>query len=246
MDRALYVGMTGAIQTMRQQQANNNNLANASTTGFRAELLDSSQIAVDGYGFDSRINAQSLDSGWDSRMGPIQQTGRDLDIVLRPDTWLAVQTADGSTAYTRAGNLQIDSLGQLLDGSGHQVLSDSGPISVPPYTSFHLGADGTLTVIPQGSAPNAPAIVSRLQIVDAQPSDLERGQDGLMRAVTGVTLNPSVGATVTTGAVEGSNVNVVDSMVNMIQLVRQFELQTKVLHAADDNASQASTLVRMT
>lgn len=245
MDRALYVGMSGAMQTMLAQAANNNNLANVSTTGFRAELVDATATPVDGYGFASRINAQALDSGWDSTTGTIQNTGRDLDVALRPGSWLAVQSADGTTGYTRAGDLQVNTLGQLLDGAGRQVLGENGPISMPPYTQLRIGGDGTISVVPQGSAPNAQAVVGRLQVVQADPSQLQRGADGLMRAAPGATLAPASGDAVIPGALESSNVNVADAMVNMIQLARQFELQTKVMKAADDNASQASSLVKM-
>jgi len=245
MDRALYVGMTGAIQTLRSQAANNNNLANASTVGFRAQLVDAQSIPVTGSGLPSRVNAQLLDQGWDSTSGTIMQTGRDLDVAMRGDAWLAVQASDGTEAYTKAGNLHVDATGLLVTSGGQQVLGDGGPISVPPYSSVSIGGDGTISIVPAGQGPATLAAVGRLRVMQAQPADLQRGVDGLMRAAPGVTLNAASGNSVTAGALESSNVNLAGAMVNMIQLARQFELQTKVMKTTEDNDSASSSLVRM-
>jgi flagellar basal-body rod protein FlgF len=245
MDRALYVGMTGAIQTLRAQTANSNNLANANTTGFRAELIDTTSVPVAGQGLPSRVNAQLIDQGWDSTLGNIEQTGRDLDVSLRPGTWLAVQGPDGSEMYTRAGDLQVNVNGQLMTGAGQPVLGDSGPISVPPYSQIHIGADGTISIVPLGAQPNAQSTVGRLKVVEASPDQLLRDESGLMRPASGVTLNAAAGKVVASGSLEGSNVNLAGSMVTMIALARQFDLQTKVMKTAEDNANAASTLTQM-
>ncbi len=245
MDRALYVGMTGAIQTLSAQTANSSNLANASTVGFRAQLVDAESVAVAGQGLPSRVNARLIDQGWDSSLGGIQQTGRDLDVAMRPGTWLAVQAPDGGESYTRAGDLKVDANGQLLTGAGQPVLSDSGPISVPPYSQIHVGDDGTISIVPAGAQPNAQSTIGRLKVVEATPDQLRRDPSGLMRAAPGITLNPAAGKTVSSGALEGSNVNLAGSMVTMIALAREFDLQTKVMHTADQNASAASSLVQM-
>lgn len=245
MDRSLYVAMTGAIQTLRAQAANSHNLANASTTGFKAELAANLSASVDGPGLPTRVNALLANNGWDASGGALQQTGRDLDIALRDDAWLAVQAPDGGEAYTRAGDLRLDAQGQLRTGSGHAVLGDGGPLSIPPSTSITIGADGTISVVPQGQAASATAQVGRLKVVDARPDQLERGGDGLMRARSGQSLNPAAGNSVSSGVLESSNVNLADAMVTMIQLARQFELQTKAMRAAEDNATASATLVRM-
>lgn len=245
MDRALYVSMSGAMQTMLAQAANNNNLANANTTGFRAELVSAQSAPVGGAGLPSRVNAQLLDQGWDSTTGSLTPTGRDLDVSLRAGAWLAVQGADGNEAYTRAGNLHVDAYGQLLTGNGLPVLGDNGPISVPPYTSIKVGGDGTISIVPAGQNPNTVATVGRLKVVEAGQSQLGRGEDGLMRALPGVTPEAAAGETLTTGKLEGSNVDIASTMVNMIQLARQFDLQARVMKSAEDNASAASSLVRM-
>jgi flagellar basal-body rod protein FlgF len=246
MDRALYVGMSGAMQTMLAQSANANNLANANTTGFRAQLIDAQPVPVDGAGLPSRVNAQLQDSGWDSSPGTLSQTGRDLDVALHDGDWLAVQASDGSEAYTRAGNLSIDANGQLLTGSGQPVLGDGGPISVPQYSSVKIGSDGTVSIVPAGQTANTVTMVGRLKVVQASASDLQRGTDGLMRAAPGVALDSAAGETLVSGALEGSNVNLAVTMVTMIQLARQFDLQTKMMKTAQDNSAASSSLLQFT
>ena len=245
MDRALYVAMTGATQTMRAQAVNNNNIANADTVGFRAEIAALQPEAVNGPGQPTRVNALAVESGWDSTGGALMQTGNPLDVAFRDNSWLAVQAPDGSEAYTRAGDLRINALGQLQTGAGHLVMGDNGPVSVPPNSSVSIGADGTLSIVPMGQTPSTLATVARLKVVDAQPAQLQRGTDGLMRAVPGATLNPSAGNAVSSGVLESSNVNLPQAMVNMIELSRQFELQVKMMKTVEDNATAAQTVMRM-
>lgn len=245
MDRALYVGMSGAIATLQAQTANAHNLANATTTGFRAELAIANAVAVQGPGLQTRVNSQLSDSGWDATGGPIQQTGRELDIALKGDNWLAVQAPDGSEAYTRAGDLSVDVSGQLRTGAGLPVLGDGGPLTIPPNSQLTIGNDGTITIIPQGQSAAAQAVVGRIKTVTATANQLQRRPDGLFRAAPNQALQPAAGDVMASGAIEGSNVNIAGAMVNMIQLARQFELQTKLMHTAEQNAQAASSLVRM-
>ncbi len=245
MDKALYIAMTGAAQTMRAQSVNSHNLANASTVGFKAELAAQQAIAVEGPLMPTRVNARLDGLGFDSTLGSIMQTGNALDVALAPDRWLAVQAPDGSTAYTRAGDLNVGADGLVRNGAGHLVLGDGGPLSVPPSTQMSIGGDGTLTVVPQGQGPEAPVVVGRLQVVTAAPAQIERGVDGLMRPRAGQTLDPAAGQVLATGALESSNVNLADSMVTMIQLARNYEMQVKLMKAADENAQASASLMRM-
>lgn len=245
MDRSLYVAMTGAIQTMKAQAANSHNLANASTTGFRAELIANQARVVEGAGLPTRVNALGVGVGFDARSGALQQTGRDLDIALAEDVWLAVLAPDGSEAYTKAGDLQIDSAGQLRTGAGHAVLGDGGPMALQPHTQLRIGGDGTVSLVPQGSGAETLAAVGRLRTVSAAPQQLERGADGLMRARPGGEPVPAAGNVLVTGALESSNVSLPEAMVNMISLSRQFELQVKLMRTAEDNAQAANALLRV-
>lgn len=244
MDRALYIAMTGATQTMRAQAANSHNLANASTTGFRAQLMTASSAEIAGAGLPTRVNVSAADSGWDARSGAIQQTGRDLDIALREDAWLAVQASDGSEAYTKAGDLQLDASGQLRTAAGQAVLSDGGLVSVPPHGKLLVGSDGTVSIVPLGQGAETMSTVARLKIVSARPDQLQRGADGLMRASAGEVPLPAPGSVLVAGAIESSNVNLPEAMVTMISLARQFELQVKLMKTAEGNAQASATLLR--
>src|SRR4051812_35338436 len=160
MDRMLYVAMSGAKETMRAQTVNNHNLANASTNGFKADLAAFQSRAVDGSGFASRVYTQSTSNGWDQKSGALLSTGRDLDIAVNGDGWIAVQGPDGKEAYTRAGDLQLDPTGQLMTATGHPVLGDGGsPITIPPYTSLYFAGDGSISIVGQGQTPQATSTI---------------------------------------------------------------------------------------
>lgn len=245
MDRALYVAMTGAAQTLRAQAVNHHNIANASTTGFKAELAVAGAVDVRGSGFGSRINAQNFIAGTDGRGGGQQTTGGALDIALKPDAWLAVQGSDGKEAYTKAGDLTVDASGTLRTTSGLTVLGEGGPITLPPSSSLNIGSDGTLSIIPAGQTGAQAVTAGKLKVVSAQTTQLERSGNGLFSAKAGFTPEQANGAVLTAGALESSNVNVADAMVTMIELARNFELQTRAMKAADENAQQAASLLRM-
>ncbi len=245
MDRALYIAMTGASQTMKAQAVNSHNLANASTVGFKAELVAQQAMAIDGATMPSRVNTQLEGLGFDASLGSIMQTGNSLDVAFAPDRWLAVQAPDGSEAYTRAGDLQVGADGLLRNGGGHLVLGGGGPLSVPPNSQIGIGGDGTVTVVPLGQGPEAPATIGRLKVVKADASQIERASDGLMRARQGIELEPAPGNVLASGALEGSNVNLAESMVNMIALSRNFELQVKLMKTAEQNAQASDSLMRM-
>ncbi|MBI2382556.1 MAG: flagellar basal body rod protein FlgF [Gammaproteobacteria bacterium] len=245
MDRALYVAMTGAMQTLRAQTANSHNLANAATAGFRAELASSQAVAVDGPTLPTRVNAVLETAGWDASPGSAVSTGRELDVALRGNNWLAVQAPDGTEAYTRAGDLQITPLGQLVTGSGHAVLGAGGPVTLPPHTQITIGEDGTISIQPQGTGPETLAQVGRLRVVEVQPQQLLRRPDGLMTLAPGGEARPVAGPSLMTGTLESSNVNAADALVTMIQLSRQFEMQVKVMKTAEQNAQASTQLLRV-
>lgn len=248
MDRAIYVAMTGAIQTVKAQTANSHNIANAHTIGFRAELLNNQQREVVGAGLPSRVNALAVEPGarnWDDSMGAYEATGRDLDVALREDTWLAVQAPDGSEAYTKAGDLRLDANGLLRTAAGHFVLGDGGPIAIPPNTQISIGGDGTVSMVPQGSGPETMASIARIRTVSATSEQLDRGLDGLMRAREGVELPAASGTVMYSGTLETSNANLPEAMVNMISLARQFEMQVKVMRTAEENERASASLLRV-
>jgi flagellar basal-body rod protein FlgF len=244
MDRFLYVSMSGAKETLRAQTANNHNLANASTNGFRADLSAFQARAVAGSGYASRAYATNSTTGWDPTQGALLSTGRDLDVGIHGQGWMAVMGADGREAYTRAGDLRVDPTGMLLNGAGQQVLGEGGPISVPPHSSLMIGADGTISIVPIGQGPETTATVGRIKLVNPPAQSLVRGEDGLFRTADGTDAPPDAAVQLITGSLESSNVNVADAMVNMIELARRFDLQVKAMRTAEENAASSAQLLR--
>ena len=244
MDRLAYVAMTGAKQTEVAMAITANNLANVSTTGFRADLHAFTREPVEGTGFATRTNAVVESAGIDLRPGATQSTGRDLDVVLNNGGYLAVQAPDGTEAYTRAGNLRVASGGILTTASGLPVLGEGGPVAIPPSETLLIGTDGTVTVRPLGQGPEALALVDRLRLVRPEPQNLVKGPDGLLRQVDGAEAPPDATVTLQSGALESSNVNVAEALVSMIELSRQFESQINIIKNAQDNADAAAAMLR--
>ncbi len=247
MDKGLYVAMTGASNTLRAQETVAHNLANADTAGFKAALMETRALPVPGAGLATRVNALTIDPGFDASPGSIHSTGGELDVALHDQRWLAVQDRNGNEAYTRAGNLTLNANGQLTTAGGQPVLGEDGaPLAIPPHQSLTIGGDGTVSIVPQGESAATTAIVGRLRIVQAAPAQLARGADGLMRAASpDEELTPAAGIALSTGALEGSNVDSAGMLVSMIQLARQFEMQVKVLKSGDENARSLNTLLRL-
>ena len=245
MDRLIYTAMTGAKHAFLQQAGVAQNLANASTTGYRAMEHKFRAVPIQGEGAPTRAFVVDASVADTFDQGPMMATGRPLDVAVQGAGWLVVETADGSEAYTRAGNLQINVNGQLQTASGLNVLGDGGPIAIPPDNSITISPDGTVSAVPLFGAPNNVNVVGRIKLVNPPESELVRGDDGLFRTKGGVPANVDENVKLATETLEGSNVNPVDSMVAMISLARQFEMQIKMLQTADANASKASQILSM-
>jgi flagellar basal-body rod protein FlgF len=246
MDRLVYVAMSGAKETLRAQAANNHNLANANTTGFRADLSAFQSQAVAGDGLPSRVYAIDTSIGWDSSVGRLDQTGRDLDVAVQGAGWLALQASDGTEAYTRAGDLRVDAAGMLTTAAGHPVLGDGGPITVPQHASIAVGRDGSVSIVPLGQSPQTLATVGRIKLVKPPDAALERGPDGLFRMRDGTQAAADASVQLASGALESSNVNVAEAMTQMIELARRYELQVKAIRTAEEDAAAASRLLQAT
>jgi len=244
MDKLLYIAMSGAKETMRAQAANTHNLANASTTGFKADLSAFRSRAVTGPGYASRVYATDQTVGWDHTVGASQQTGNPLDLAIRGQGFLAVQDANGNEAYTRAGDLHVDPTGQLLTATGLPVLGDNGPISVPPATSITVGSDGTISIVPLGQSPQTTANVARIKLVNPPLDSVQRSADGLFRTTDGAPAVADASTTVASGSLESSNVDIASCMVNMIELSRHFDLQIKALHTAEEDGAASVKLLQ--
>jgi len=248
MDKSLYVAMTGAQASLHAQSALSHNLANVDTAGFKAALSNTQPFNIPGGVFPSRIDTVLTDQGFDSRMGTQRTTGNPLDIALSENHWLHIAAVDGTSAYTRAGELVLNPEGQLLTSSGHPVLDKNGnPLAIPPHQSLEIGNDGTLSIVPLGEGAQTRTVIGRLGIVEAPRTRLTRGLDGLMRdnQPEAPPLPQASGNILTSGALEGSNVDTASVLVQMIQLQRQFEMQVKVIQHGDENAQSANTLLRL-
>ncbi|MFO1349951.1 MAG: flagellar basal-body rod protein FlgF [Gammaproteobacteria bacterium] len=243
MDRSLYVAMTGARQIMQAQAINNHNLANATTTGFRQDLRAFRAMPVFGEGLPSRAYAMAERPGVDFTPGPVVNTGRDLDVAVQGEGWIAVQAPDGKEAYTRAGDLQIDANGLLTTGAGYAVLGDGGPIAIPPASKVEIGSDGTIAIVPQGETSTIAA--ERIRLVKPDPATLIKDEQGLMRARDGKPAAPDATVRLTAGALEGSNVNSAEALVTMIELARQYEMQIKMMDSSAEQAASSDQLLRL-
>jgi flagellar basal-body rod protein FlgF len=240
MDRMIYLSMSGAKATMQRQDVLANNLANVSTVGFRAELAAFRAVPVRGDGASTRVYALETTTGYNPESGAVQATGRNLDVAMKGNGWLAVQGLDGTEAYTRAGALDVSADGTLVTRSGLPVLGDGGPISVPADSEVSIAADGTISA--KSLTNGKIATVGKLKLVTPEAA-LQRGADGLFRGADGNPLPADPNARVQDGALEGSNVSPVETMVAMIAAARQFESQMKILQSAEQNEQTATKLL---
>jgi len=252
MDRLIYTAMTGASQALEQQAVVANNLANVSTTGFRAQLANFRDVPMS-FGDGSSVNdtttrtfVLSATPGSDMTPGAISRTGNPLDIAIQGSGFIAVQTPDGNEAYTRAGNLHVDENGQLVTANNLQVVGGGGPISVPPNSAVTIGTDGTVSAIAAGSSPNAIAMIDQIKFVNPPAGTLTRGDDGLFHTADGNPADADPTVQIATESIEGSNVNPVAAMVSMITNARQFQMQTKLMQTADQNEQSANQLLQFT
>ncbi|GGA27770.1 flagellar basal-body rod protein FlgF [Dyella nitratireducens] len=244
MDRSVYIAMTGATQTMRAQDAVSHNLANASTVGFKSELSAFQSVPVLGPGANTRINAVAQGVGQDDTQGTIQRTGRSLDVAVNGPGWIAVQAPDGTEAYTRAGDLQLGPDGSLTDSRGNPVMGSGGPITIPDAAKISIGADGTISTVPMGQGPDTVAAVGQIKLVNPDPTQMSEGADGLMHMNDGSTADTDSTVTVTSGALEASNVNPSSELVKMISLSRQYEMQVRSIKTAEDDADDSTKLLQ--
>lgn len=247
MDRLIYTAMTGAKHIMEQQANTAHNLANVSTTGFRAQLDTFRAIPVVSDSLATRTFVVDSTVGSDFTQGAFQETGRALDIAVQGKGWIALQLDDGSEAYTRQGNLKTSENGILQTATGVPVQGDGGPISIPPDVNVSIAGDGTISTTERSGNPGQPSVVGRLKLVNPPEESLKRGDDGLFRlkAAGGGAVDVDPNVRIASGGVEGSNVNAVEAMVNMISLGRQFEMHMSLLKNAESNAAKASQLMSL-
>jgi flagellar basal-body rod protein FlgF len=247
MDRLIYTAMTGASQTLNRQAAVAHNLANVSSTGYRAEehRLRAVQVQSNAQqkGLATRAFTVDASTHTDYTSGPMAFTGRPLDMAVQGSGWFAVQLPDGSEAYTRNGSFEVNVNGIVQTRNGLPVQGDGGVITIPPDVKISVGVDGTISVLPESGAQNTVSVVGRVKLANPPEADLVRGENGLFRLRDGSAAPTVESVKVAAGSLEGSNVNPAEQMVTMISLARQFEMQMKMLSAADANDKSATQIL---
>lgn len=245
MDRLIYVAMSGAKQALWQQASTAHNLANVTTTGYRAESNAFRALPVFGQGAATRAFVVDSTTGTDFSPGVIQNTGRELDVAVQGSGWIAVQAPDGSESYTRNGSFQISPNGVLQTRNGLNVMGDGGLIAIPPDNDITVAKDGTVSAIPTGQTLTSVTALGRIKLVNPPSADMVKGQDGLFRLRSGQPAPADSNVILASNSLESSNVNMVESLVNMISHARSFDLQTKLITKAESNEAKASQLLNL-
>ncbi len=245
MDKLVYTAASGLKAHMASQAAIANNMANASTIGFRADRVVFDRIEIKGAGFNTRTLSSEEVIDADRRQGAIQQTGRPLDVAMTGDSWLTVQAPDGTEAYTRRGDLEVAPTGVLQTGDGFPVMGSGGPITMPPYQSMTISGDGTISIIPIGGDAKNPQVIDKLKLVSTKGSQTVKGLDNLLHVKGGGVLPEDLEGKVTGGALEGSNVNMTQALVDMIENQRSYEVQANLMKEAKTMDESGASVMRM-
>lgn len=246
MDRMIYLAMNGAKHVAWQQATTSNNLANVHTTGFKAEQVSFRALPVVGQGAPTRTYVVDNTVGYDASQGPLQQTGNPNDFALSAEGFFAVQGSDGQEAYTRSGGFVLDETGMLRTRTGLPILGDGGPITIPAGSLPQLGQDGTVLAVPQSGADRTPQLVGQIKLVSpAAAKDVYKGEDGLFRPHDGGQLEANPQVRLTPGALESSNVNAVDSLIQMITHQRAFDLNIKLMQTTDQIDRSATSILSL-
>lgn len=245
MDRMIYTAMTGAKHILEQQATTAHNLANATSTGFKSQVDSFRAVPVISDGLATRAFVVDATVGADFNPGAIQSTNRDLDVAVQGKGWFVAQRADGSEGYTRNGSFKVSENGVLQTASGLTLMGDGGPISIPPNVAVSIAKDGTVSSVSNNTSPGPSNVIGRLKLVNPPETNLIRSEDGMFNTKDGNPAEVDANVVVISGALESSNVNVVDAMVSMISLARQFEMQMKLMQNAENNANKASQLLSL-
>lgn len=245
MDRLIYTAYSGLRGSLSAQSAIANNLANANTIGFRAERTAFEAQTLKGPMIEVRAPSAMEVKDADMTAGAVVQTGRSLDLAVDGKAMLAVQADDGSEGYTRRGDLMVSPSGLLQTGDGHLVLGNGGPISIPASAAISIAPDGSVQVVAPGGDPKNPETVDRIKLVSPEGTQIAKAVDGLFRVVGDGVLPADLDARVTTGALEQSNVNSAQMLVEMIENQRSFDMRTKLLTTAKDLDEGGAALMRI-
>ena len=244
MDKMLYTAMNSARQAMQAQTAISHNLSNANTTGFKSHFNTFTSWHVSGPGYNTRIMGQQDADEIDINSGSLATTDRELDVAINGDGFIAVQTPSGGEAYTRAGDLRIDSNGLLTTGAGFSVLGNGGPIALPPAEKIEIGMDGSISILPVGQSAESLVIADRIKLVNPDVQNLYKDADGLFQTTGGDVEPAAAEVKLEKGVLELSNVNAVGQMIQLISNARQFETSVKLMQEAKTVDEASARLLR--
>ncbi len=245
MDNLIYTAMNGAKNLMNAQALQMNNLANVNTIGFREDLQVFVSSPVQGEGFPTRVYSKAEDNAANFASGTMVTTGRPLDVAIQGAGWFVVQGPKGTEALTRAGVFELSPSGQLVTPEGYPVMGDGGPITIPQAESIAIGSDGVISIKPIGQQTGS-AIVGQLKLVNPEGKDIGKGADGLFyRKADGTEFASDPKVKIAQGMLEHSNVNAVSSLIEIIALSREFELELKMMKEAGDIAQRTTQAMQV-
>lgn len=245
MDKMVHTSLRAMQGIMDRQTAIAHNMANANTTGFRSEIVTAQSIYLQGDGLDSRATTNEIMPGADMNPGTFKATGRPLDIAINGDAMLAVQAPDGNEAYTRRGDLMLTESGLITTSDGHPVIGEGGPVTLPPADKVSIAKDGSISIVPLGGDPTLPQKVAQLKLASPVGSDIAKRNDTLFHVKDDGILPADPDATVTTGSLESSNVNMTQALVDMIEASRSWETQVKLLTTAQEMDESGASIMQM-
>lgn len=244
MDKLLYIAMTGARETTFAQAKTAHNLANASTTGFKADLAQFRAMPAYGEGLPTRVFAMSERPGYRLDSGSVITTGNDLDVAIRGEGWLVIQGKEGEELLSRRGDLKVGANGNLTNGLNQPIMGTGGPITIPPYEKLDIASDGTITIRPLGAQSSETAIIDRIKLANPEASSLAKNKQGLFTSTETDVFESDINVKLHTRMLESSNVSVVEELTNMIQLSRQFEVQVKLMSGVKERGQALDRLLQ--
>lgn len=245
MQSVLQIAAEAARQTQLAQAVVSHNLANASTTAFKADLYQAESAYIRGGHSSPGATTFVQDSGVDYSPGNVQFTGRDLDVAITGEGWMKVLDDNGQSALSRRGDLRVDVNGQLTDAQGRAIMGGGGPIALPPFSQLTIASDGTVSIVPLGEPPTTVAVIDRIMLLNPDASELQKGTDGLFRTENVDALDPDANVRLSVGALETSNVNTIAAMVQMIELARSFESHVQTMKSTEELDTSSASLMRL-
>lgn len=252
MDRLAFNAVAAINEQRVARQMATNEMANATTVGFKRSFESSVRaIEVDGVGLKTRFQPQSFTEDFISmKAGPVMVTGNDLDVSLSAHTVMGVTAPDGTLAFTRRGDLRVNASGALETGNGNVVRALSGgALTVPLGVKVTINSDGSVYgVDPAQAGTVTPVLIGNIMLRDSSTTPLQRREDGLFAvagAPKGQDITPGpIKPGLTSGALEGSNVNAIGVMVKMMDQSRSFEMQVNMIKESKNCDESGATMMK--